>query len=128
MCDLIEAGEPLAVETVLSTAKYRPHVERARERGFAIGMMFVTTTTPDLNVARVGLRVRVGGHDVPADKIRARWQRSHDQLAVFLPLLDRLIVFDNTHAKPAVTLEIAGGRVKLHLSGRLPAVDAAPGG
>lgn len=98
----------VGVETVLSTAKYRPLVEEAKALGFEIRLVFVMLASPELNVERVRLRVRRGGHDVPRDKIIARFHRSLEQLPWFLEASDRAYVFDNSGAKPRLTLEKTG--------------------
>jgi predicted ABC-type ATPase len=87
----------VAFETVLSSPKYVRHVKRARRLGFQVHMVFVALPSPDDHVERVAMRVRDGGHDVPVHKIRARWQKSHDNLRVFLPYLDSLVVFSNAN-------------------------------
>jgi predicted ABC-type ATPase len=56
-----------------------------------------------LNVDRVDLRVKKGGHDVPKDKIRDRWHRSLNQLPWFLNEADWALLFDNSD-----TLRIVG--------------------
>ena len=39
-------------------------------------LVFVETNNPQINVERVALRVRQGGHDVAIDKIIARYDRT----------------------------------------------------
>jgi predicted ABC-type ATPase len=69
----ILAGHSVGVETVLSTAKYRRLVEKAKRLGFEIQLIYVLLESVQLNVDRVALRVRRGGHAVPEDKIRSRY-------------------------------------------------------
>ena len=98
----------IGVETVLSTGKYRPLVEEAKSLGFEVRLIFVMLATPDLNVERVKVRVRRGGHDVPTDKIIDRFHRSLAQLPWFLEAADRAYVFDNSGASPRLVLEKGG--------------------
>jgi predicted ABC-type ATPase len=65
----IEAHQSIGVETVLSTGKYRRLVLAAKKRGFEIRLVYVILQSAELNVQRVKMRVRKGGHDVPVDKI-----------------------------------------------------------
>lgn len=92
----IVAHQSIGVETVLSTAKYRRLVRAAKRRGFEIRLVYVILENADLNVGRVRLRVRKGGHSVPAHKIRDRWQRSLSQLPWFLQQADWALLFDNS--------------------------------
>jgi predicted ABC-type ATPase len=91
----IEAGESVLIETVLSTRKYERHVLRARELDRYVGMIYVALPSVEQAIERVRQRKSMGGHDVPEDKIRSRWQRSLDNLVYFTPLVDRLMVFSN---------------------------------
>ena len=47
-------------------------------------------------------RVRQGGHDVPADKLAARWQRSVSNLGWYARQADVFFVFDNSDSTPDV--------------------------
>jgi predicted ABC-type ATPase len=93
---LIARGASFLVETVLSSDKFLPRLSRAREGGFWIGMIFVLLRTPDLNVARVAARAAQGGHDVPEDRIRARWLRSLARLPIFAAQANAYSVWDNS--------------------------------
>jgi predicted ABC-type ATPase len=44
----------------------------AQESGFEVVMVYIGTSNPDINVARVASRVRKGGHNVPEIDIRRR--------------------------------------------------------
>src|SRR5688500_10324050 len=72
----LQTHQTVGVETVLSTSKYRALVERAKALGFEVRLIFVMLRSPDLNVDRVRLRVRRGGHDVPDEKVRSRYANS----------------------------------------------------
>lgn len=96
----IRAHQTVGVETVLSTDKYRRLVAEAKQRDFAFRLIYVMLRSPDLNVERVRLRVKKGGHDVPEPSIRRRWIRSLDQLPWFLDQADQAAIFDNSGAVP----------------------------
>lgn len=87
----------IAIETVLSSRKYLRHVQHAKRLGFQVHMVFVALPSPEDHVERVAMRVRDGGHSVPYEKIRSRWQRSHENLRVFVPHLDSLLVVSNAN-------------------------------
>lgn len=96
----IDVHQTIGVETVLSTAKYRRLIDRARDKGFEIRMLYVVLESAELQLERIRTRVREGGHDVPEPKVRARRQRSFEQLALFAEHLDRLMIFDNSAGSP----------------------------
>ncbi|HEX7875026.1 MAG TPA: zeta toxin family protein [Sphingobium sp.] len=96
----IEVHQTIGVETVLSTSKYRALVDRAKDRGFDVRMLYVVLDSAELQIERVRLRVSEGGHNVPAEKIISRRARSFQQLALFAKHLDYLAIFDNSRGEP----------------------------
>jgi predicted ABC-type ATPase len=101
----LKTHHTVGVETVLSTDKYRALVEAARKGGFEICLIYVMVRSPELNIERVRLRVARGGHDVPREKITARFYRSLAQLPWFLDHADRAYIFDNSGAEPRQVAE-----------------------
>ena len=86
-------------------------------------MWFVGLSSPELHIARVRARVARGGHDIPEEKIRERYDRSRINLIELMPRLTELRVFDNSfdadpHAGRApqliLILHLAKGKL-LHL-------------
>ena len=109
----IKAHQTVGVETVLSTPKYRRLVRAAKKQSFEIRLIYVLLDTPERNVERVSLRVSKGGHNVPANKIRERYQRSVEQVPWFLSNADRAWIYDNSGAAPALVGEKSGGQARL---------------
>lgn len=100
----ISAYQTVGVETVLSSPKYRRLVETAAQHDFQINLIYVYLRSVELNLERVRLRVKRGGHDVPEDKIRERRARSFEQFAWFFDKADKAFVFDNSDAEPRLVL------------------------
>jgi predicted ABC-type ATPase len=96
----LQRAQPVGVETVLSSEKYRAPVEFVRERGGFVGLIYVALVSPDLACARVARRVRAAGHAVPPEKIRARWNRSLENLAWFALHASAFWIFDNSDENP----------------------------
>lgn len=104
---LIGDGKPLIVETVLSTAKYRPCVIEAKQKDYRVGLVYVILKRPDINVARVEQRVQLDGHRVDPIKIVERYGRSLQQLKWFAPEADFFTMWDNsrTGGPPELLME-----------------------
>lgn len=96
----IKAHQTVGVETVLSTGKYRRLVRDAQRRGFQVYLAYFILDDVARNIERVRGRVLKGGHDVPEDRIRARYIKSLRQLRWFLSHADRAWMFDNSGAEP----------------------------
>jgi predicted ABC-type ATPase len=111
----IQSGQPIGVETVLSSDKYRPIVSIVRKRGGFVGLIYVALASPDLACRRVRKRAQAGGHDVPLEKIRSRWARSLANLAWFAQNTSAFWVFDNSNENPKIppTLVASGQNGRL---------------
>ena len=93
---LIEARCSFVTETVFSHPSRVELVRVARAAGYTIWLTFIHLASAELALARVGDRVRRGGHDVPEDRVRARYARMPRNVIDALPYVDRLFVIDNS--------------------------------
>ncbi len=100
----IREGTDFAVETVLSSGKFRPKVATAIAAGFRFGFVFVTLQSGHLNIGRVAQRVALGGHDVPTGRILARRQRAHAAFGWFALQAHFGLLFDNS-VQPVLVAE-----------------------
>lgn len=95
------AGESFAFETTLSGHNYARAIPRWREAGYYVKLIFLSLPTADLAVARVMTRAAQGGHDVPEDVVRRRFDaglKNFDRL--YRGLVNRWILYDNSGSKP----------------------------
>lgn len=92
----IESGLTYAFETTLGGKTIPSLLERALVLRIDVKMWYVALATVELHLARVQARVSRGGHDIPPEKIRERYDRSRQNLVRLLPGLTELRVFDNS--------------------------------
>jgi len=85
-------------ETVMSHASKLEFFTECRRSGYYTLLIFVSTTDPELNVARVAQRVALGGHHVPPDRIVARYARTMSLLPAAVDIADRAVIYDNSTA------------------------------
>lgn len=83
-------------ETVMSHPSKIQFLEEAKALGYRTYLYFVCTANPEINCSRVAERVRMGGHDVPREKILNRYSRSLDLLSEAVQQCRRAYIFDNT--------------------------------
>lgn len=89
-----------AFETTLATRGYLPWLRSLRADGFAVDLAFLWLPSPEMAVARVAERVRLGGHDVPEGVIRRRYTRGLDNFfRLYRPQADRWWLIDNAAAE-----------------------------
>jgi predicted ABC-type ATPase len=83
-------------ETVMSHPSKVDFMNRATNAGYDVTMYFVCTSDPEINIGRVMNRVRLGGHDVPRERIVARYWRSLRLLSHAAHAARRIVLFDNS--------------------------------
>jgi predicted ABC-type ATPase len=93
---LIEKKSDFTFETVLSTDRNLLLLQKAKENGYEIRCIYVLTCNADINVSRVKSRVLEGGHDVPEDKIRSRYDKALKLLPKIIDISDKILIFDNS--------------------------------
>jgi predicted ABC-type ATPase len=99
----IESRQSFSFETVMSHPSKIEILVKARAVGFFVQLFFVGTDDPSTNIERVALRVARGGHDVPKDRIVARWLRTMQLLHRAIVASDDAFVFDNSFAAQFAT-------------------------
>lgn len=83
-------------ETVLSTERNLNLLRKAQQEGYFIRCIYVLTADANVNVARVNARVALGGHGVPEDKIRTRYDRALSLIPELIRICDIFHLYDNT--------------------------------
>ena len=95
--ELVEAGASFAIETTLSGLAYTRSIPRWQSMGYRVELHFLSLRYADLAVERVRNRVAEGGHHIPEDVIRRRFEaglRNFHQ--VYKVLVDKWTLLDNT--------------------------------
>lgn len=89
-------------ETTLGGNSITATLESALTAGLDVRIWYLGLKSPELHIARVAERVKKGGHDIPVDKVRERYDSSRRNLIRLLPRLTEVQVFDNSaDADPA---------------------------
>lgn len=115
---LLAQKSSFTFETVMSHTGKVDLLAQAQAAGYRTYLYFVATDDPAINISRVCNRVKLGGHDVPADRIEKRYHRSLDLLVDAIRHANRAYIFDNsgdsTVGKQTWLAEITDGK-KLEL-------------
>lgn len=107
---LIAHGRSFIAETVFSHPSKLDLIRSAQEAGYLV-VLHVMIIPEELAVRRVAYRVQAGGHDVPEQKIRERYQRLWRLVARAISAADRAVVYDNSQiGGPAKVGEFFGGQ------------------
>lgn len=96
--ELLSARASFITETVFSHESKVDLVRVANSLGYRV-YLHVMIVPEETTVGRVEHRVRHGGHTVPEDKIRARYQRLWALVAQARELAERSRIYDNSNAR-----------------------------
>jgi predicted ABC-type ATPase len=100
MRQLLRARDSFAVETTLSGRLHLRVAEQAKSEGWNVGVIYIGLASPALAIARVRERKLAGGHDVPPQDVRRRYDRSLRNLAAACTIADLVVVLDNSGRRP----------------------------
>jgi predicted ABC-type ATPase len=87
-------------------------MQEAKVNGFEFTMFYVGLGDYRLNIERVAVRVKNGGHHIASEDIMRRHETSLRNLLTHLHLIDHLIVIDNSESNGEIVLEADYGEIK----------------
>ena len=93
---LFHRREDFCIETTLATLSLLKMTRNAQQMGYYVTVLYFWLDSPEIAVERVA--ARAGGHDVPEETIRRRYQNGLNYLFhYYMPTCDKWILADNTH-------------------------------
>jgi predicted ABC-type ATPase len=104
-----------ALETTLGGNTILRLLGEAARTGIEIFVWYVGLESPQLHIDRVAARVSRGGHPIPEETIRRRYELSRLNLIQLLPSLTALRVYDNSDEAEPEAGRMPAPRLVLHL-------------
>ena len=94
---LMDLRESFVFETVFSdpVGDKLTFLKEAASAGYTVVLCFIGISGPAVSEERVAMRVSQGGHDVPAEKLVARFPRTLANLKAAIRDLPQVWIFDN---------------------------------
>jgi len=95
--ELVKQRVSFVFETVFSdpVGDKLTFLKEASEVGYSTILCFIGIAGPEVSEERVAMRISQGGHDVPTEKVIARFPRTLSNLKMALRELPQVWVFDN---------------------------------
>ncbi|MBE6215927.1 MAG: zeta toxin [Bacteroidales bacterium] len=94
---LLKRGQDFAVETTLATRTLLKTAKMAQSAGYTVTLLYFWLNSPDLAVERVRARVEAGGHNIPEETIRRRYNTGiYYFFNLYAPICERWILADNS--------------------------------
>ena len=96
--EFVADGKSFIFETVLSdpVGEKIEFLRLAVTKGYAVVLFFIGLDSENTSIQRVAQRVTQGGHDVPDEKIRSRYQRTLSNLRRAIRILPTVATYDNS--------------------------------
>lgn len=93
--ECLNNGYSFTQETTLSGNKTVLTCKSARENNYFIRLYYIGLNTETESLKRIQNRVQKGGHDIPTDTVKMRFQNRFKALKKVLPYCDEAFFFDN---------------------------------
>ena len=95
--ELISEEKTFAFETTLTAKSYIPLLYKAKKKKYRIVLFYFWINSVNLALARIADRVKKGGHDIPKEVVKRRYERSLFNLVnLFIPMSEEWLIFDNS--------------------------------
>mgnify|MGYP006171341991 CR=1 FL=1 len=97
LAELAAARRNLAFETTLASRTLLPRIQAMQRSGYVVHLTFFWLPSTNMAIERVARRVAAGGHSIPADVIRRRYERGLENFFnVYLQVADTWVLVNNT--------------------------------
>jgi predicted ABC-type ATPase len=94
---LLSEKSSFAIETTLATKSYVGLTKKAQSLGYEVVLMYFWLESYDMALKRVAKRVREGGHFIPDEDVKRRYEGGIRNLVdLFIPVVNRWSVYDNS--------------------------------
>lgn len=98
--ELLDNEKSFAFETTLSTKSYSILIKKAQEKEYEVILLFLALDSHELAIKRVKTRVKEGGHNIPEEVIKRRFDKGLQNLfKLYLPIVDKWVLVDNSGKK-----------------------------
>lgn len=100
---LVAQDHSFCMETTLAGRSYAKKIPRWQAQSYEVVLVFLRLDSPETAIARVAARVRQGGHHIPEEVIRRRFEAGLKNFeAVYQQLVDYWFLYDNTGSQPCL--------------------------
>lgn len=94
--DLAEAAADFMFETTLATLTYAQKIPRWRKLGYSVSLIYLRLPSVEASIARVRQRIAAGGHGIPEEIIRRRFEKSRAYFeSDYKPIVDEWYVWNS---------------------------------
>ena len=112
--ELLESGVDFGFETTLATRSYVNTVRKAQAKGYFVTILYFWLSSPELAIERVRNRVNEGGHNIPENIIRRRYDMGlRNFFDLYFQIADYWMFIDNSNMPFQMVAEGQKNNIKL---------------
>ena len=93
--DCLAKGLSFTQETTLSGVRTLKTIQRAIELDYRIRLYYIGVNSCEESMLRIANRVRKGGHDIPSEDVKRRYEKRFSDLTTILPYCSEVEFWDN---------------------------------
>jgi predicted ABC-type ATPase len=113
--NLAKEKKDFAFETTLSTRSYAPYIRKWRKDGYEVHLIFLWVHNVEISILRVKNRVKLGGHSIPEEIIRRRYQRGlYNFFHIYRTLVRSWEIYDNSSSDEGVIIADNKNNLTIH--------------
>lgn len=93
--DCLHSGVDFTQETTLSGVRTLKTILRAKELGYYVRLFYLGVSSCEESLVRIKNRVSKGGHDIPEEDVRRRYERRTQSLSAVITYCNEVHFIDN---------------------------------
>lgn len=106
-----------AFETTLASRTFAPWLVELKRSGYQAHLLFLWLPSAEMAIARVASRVQRGGHHIPDDVVRRRYDAGlRNFFRLYLPVVDTWRLFDNSGSEGYELIAQEASGESLHIA------------
>jgi len=111
---LLNNAKSFAIETTLAGKNHIKTIQKAKELGYKVVLIYSYLDNPDFCENRIKIRVLNGGHNIPYDDIVRRFYRSKENFwHIYKDLIDEWNLFYNGTSEYILVAQYANGEIEI---------------
>jgi len=101
--ECVKRHDNFAFETTLSGKNYISRIKQWQKLGYHVKLIFLSLPNVEIALARIASRVAQGGHNVPDDTVRRRFDAGQKNFEfIYKSLVNAWILYDNSGTVPVM--------------------------
>jgi predicted ABC-type ATPase len=106
--ELLSQKKSFVLETTLATKSYVELVKKAQSLDYEVTLTYFWLESADHAIERVARRVKQGGHNIPDDVVRRRYENGiRNMFKLFIPIVNKWTIYDNSDYTEGRSIMIA---------------------